>query len=143
MIYGAEAATTWHDEIRAVEASSTVDEALEGTRQSAAEAHDAFATALVGDAAAATTALDDRDEATAARCAAAAAARDAGTALATRVAKHRAALERDEAAAHAAHATHTAALWFSARVVRRAAAIRPRSAQRSSSHATPQTAAAR
>ena len=95
------------------------DEALEGARQSAAETHGALAAALEGDAAAATAALDDRDEETAARGAAAAAAlddrdeetaargaaaaaaRDAGTALAARVAEHRAALERDEAAAHA------------------------------------------
>ena len=69
-----EAATTRHDEIlRAVKASSTADEALEGAHQSAAETHDALAAALMGGAAAATAALDDRDEATAARCAAAAA----------------------------------------------------------------------
>ena len=60
-----EAATTRHDEIiRAVEASSTADEALEGARQSAAETHGALAAALEGDAAAATAALDDRDDAT-------------------------------------------------------------------------------
>ena len=106
-----EAATTRHDEIiRAVEASSTADEALEGARQSAAETHDALAAALAGDAAAATAALDDRDEATAACCATAAAARDAGTALAARVAEHRTALKRHEVATHAAHTTHTAAL---------------------------------
>ena len=59
-----EAATTWHDEIlRAVEASSTADEALEGARQSVAETHDELAAALEGDAAAATATLDDRDEA--------------------------------------------------------------------------------
>ena len=82
-----EAATTRHDEIlRAVEASSTVDEALEGARQSAAETHGKLAVALEGDDTAATAALDDRDEATTARGAAAAAARDAGTALAARVA---------------------------------------------------------
>ena len=38
------------------------DEALEGARQSAAETHGALAAALEGDAAAATAALDDRDE---------------------------------------------------------------------------------
>ena len=45
-------------------ASAADDEALEGARQSAAETHGALAAALEGDAAAATAALDDRDDAT-------------------------------------------------------------------------------
>ena len=58
------ATTTRHGEVlRAVEASSTADEAPEGARQSAAEAHGELVAALEGDAAAATATLDDRDEA--------------------------------------------------------------------------------